>query len=41
VLARRGDGVEVACADRAILVAAARDELPKRDETFDRGMPGG
>jgi hypothetical protein len=27
--------VEVACADRALLVVAARDELPKRDETFD------
>jgi methionyl-tRNA formyltransferase len=36
VLARRADGVEVACADRALLVVEARDELPKRDETFDR-----
>jgi methionyl-tRNA formyltransferase len=36
VLARRADGVEVACADRALLVVAARDEMPKRDETFDR-----
>jgi methionyl-tRNA formyltransferase len=39
VLARRAEGVEVACADRAILVVAARDELPKRDETFDRAPP--
>jgi len=37
VLARRAGGVEVACADRAILVVAARDEMPKRDETFDFG----
>jgi methionyl-tRNA formyltransferase len=35
VLARRTDGVEVACADRALLVVAARDEMPKRDETFE------
>lgn len=39
VLARRAEGVEVACADRALLVVAARDELPKRDETFDRAPP--
>jgi hypothetical protein len=39
VLARRADGVEVACADRALLVVASRDELPKRDETFDRIPP--
>jgi methionyl-tRNA formyltransferase len=39
VLARRADGVEVACADRALLVVAARDELPTRDETFDRAPP--
>jgi methionyl-tRNA formyltransferase len=39
VLARRAEGVEVACADRALLVVAARDELPKRDETFDRAAP--
>jgi methionyl-tRNA formyltransferase len=36
VLARRADGVEVACADRALLVTAARDALPPRDATFDR-----
>jgi methionyl-tRNA formyltransferase len=41
VLARRAEGVEVACADRALLVVAARDELPKRDETFDRIEPQG
>ena len=39
VLARRAEGVEVACADRAILVVAARDELPPRDATFDRAPP--
>jgi methionyl-tRNA formyltransferase len=39
VLARRADGVEVACADRALLVVEARDEMPKRDETFDRVGP--
>ncbi len=39
VLARRAEGVEVACADRALLVLAARDELPPRDATFDRGPP--
>jgi methionyl-tRNA formyltransferase len=39
VLARRAEGVEVACADRALLVVAARDEMPKRDETFDRVPP--
>jgi methionyl-tRNA formyltransferase len=41
VLARRADGVEVACADRALLVVAARDEMPKRDDTFDRAEPLG
>jgi methionyl-tRNA formyltransferase len=45
VLARRPGGVEVACADRALLVLAARDEagrvgsarelLPARDSSFD------
>jgi methionyl-tRNA formyltransferase len=45
VLARRADGVEVACADRALLVVAARDaagsardareELPPREASFD------
>lgn len=40
VLARRTDGVEVACADRALLVVAARDELPPREATFDRVPPG-
>jgi methionyl-tRNA formyltransferase len=39
VLARRGEGVEVACADRALLVLAARDELPPRDASFDRTPP--
>jgi methionyl-tRNA formyltransferase len=39
VLARRAEGVEVACADRALLVVEARDELPKRDQTFDRAGP--
>jgi methionyl-tRNA formyltransferase len=39
VLGRRADGVEVACADRALLVTASRDELPRRDETFDRAPP--
>ena len=39
VLARRADGVEVACADRALLVVDARDEIPKRDQTFDRAGP--
>jgi methionyl-tRNA formyltransferase len=49
VLARRAEGVEVACADRALLVLAARDEegrvrparelLPPRDASFDRLMP--
>jgi hypothetical protein len=39
VLARRAEGVEVACADRALLVVSARDELPKRDATFDRAPP--
>jgi methionyl-tRNA formyltransferase len=39
VLARRGEGVEVACADRALLVLAARDALPPRDATFDRHPP--
>jgi methionyl-tRNA formyltransferase len=49
VLARRGGGVEVACADRALLVLAARDEsgrvvpardaLPARDASFDRLPP--
>lgn len=36
VLARRAEGVEVACADRAILVVAARDPMPPRDASFDR-----
>jgi methionyl-tRNA formyltransferase len=40
VLARRAEGVEVACADRALLVLAARDELPPRDASFDRLPPG-
>ena len=35
VLARRAEGVEVACADRALLVLATRDPLPPRDATFD------
>jgi len=39
VLARRAEGVEVACADRALLVLVARDELPPRDATFDRAPP--
>jgi methionyl-tRNA formyltransferase len=49
VLARRAEGVEVACADRALLVLAARDEqgrvrparelLPPRDASFDRLPP--
>jgi methionyl-tRNA formyltransferase len=39
VLARRREGVEVACRDRALLVVAARDPLPPRDATFDRGAP--
>ena len=39
VLARRGDGVEVACADCALLVVAARDEMPPRDATFDALAP--
>jgi methionyl-tRNA formyltransferase len=36
VLARRAAGVEVACADRALLVTASRDPLPPRDSSFDR-----
>jgi hypothetical protein len=46
VLARRDEGVEVACADRALLVLSARDEagrvrsardlLPVRNADFDR-----
>jgi len=50
VLARRTEGVEVACADRALLVVAARDEtgqvrpardlLPARDASFDLFPPG-
>jgi hypothetical protein len=39
VLARRAEGVEVACADRALLVLAARDPLPPRDASFDRAPP--
>jgi len=39
VLARRAEGVEVACADRALLVLAARDAMPDRDATFDRVPP--
>jgi hypothetical protein len=39
VLARRAGGVEVACADRALLVVAARDPLPPRESTFDRAPP--
>jgi methionyl-tRNA formyltransferase len=35
VLGRRGEGVEVACGDRALLVLAAREPLPPRDATFD------
>jgi methionyl-tRNA formyltransferase len=51
VLARRDDGVEVACADRALLVLSARDEagrvrpardlLPARGADFDRLPPTG
>jgi methionyl-tRNA formyltransferase len=50
VLARCAEGVEVACADRALLVLSARDEggrvrparelLPPRDASFDRLPPG-
>ena len=50
VLARRAEGVEVACADRALLVlsvrdadgraAPARELLPPRDASFDR-LPAG
>ena len=40
VLARRAEGVEVACADRALLVLATRDPLPPRDATFDP-LPAG
>lgn len=49
VLARRAEGVEVACADRALLVVSARDAegrvvparalLPPRDASFDRLPP--
>lgn len=49
VLGRRADGALVACADRALLVLAARDDLgrvvparnllPPRDATFDRLPP--
>lgn len=49
VLARRVESVEVACADRALLVLSARDEagrvrparelLPPRDASFDRLPP--
>ena len=49
VLARRPEGIEVACADRALLVTrgrdaagqpvAARDILPPRNATFDAASP--
>jgi methionyl-tRNA formyltransferase len=49
VLARRAEGVEVACTDRALLVLSARDAagrvrparelLPPRDASFDRLPP--
>ena len=39
VLARRAEGVEVACVDCALLVLAARDPLPPRESTFDREPP--
>jgi len=49
VLARRSDGVEVACADRAVLVTQVRDSdrgtvpagdaMPPRNATFDRLPP--
>jgi methionyl-tRNA formyltransferase len=51
VLARRAEGVEVACADRALLVLSARDAagrvcparelLPARNADFDRFPPAG